>query len=115
MATSGGRGQHPEQDRAGERRGSERPLALAVTLAIAATAVLFLIVASLLTIPLFALARFTEPSRGLGREWFVDGLRWAIIGGAVVAVAAGAAFGWWLRRGGKLPEAPKPWETFEER
>jgi len=41
-------------------------------------ALFFLIVASLFTIPLFALARFTEPSRGTDREWFRDGLRWAI-------------------------------------
>ena len=74
-------------------------------------ALFFLIVASLFTIPLFALARFTEPSRGTDREWFRDGLRWAILGGGVVAVIGAAALGWWVRKGGKFPQAPRPWET----
>lgn len=91
-----------------ERR---RSIGLAVFLGIGAAALFFLVVASLLTIPLFALARFTEPGHGTGREWFRDGLRWAVIAGALVAVAAGAGLAWWLRSGGKLPDAPKPWET----
>lgn len=69
---------------------------------------LFLIAASLLTIPLFALARVTEPVQGTGREWFWSGLRWAVVGGAVIGVAGGGGVAWWLRRGGKLTEPFPP-------
>lgn len=94
-----------------EERPEERSLGLAIALGIGAAAVLFLIAASLLTIPLFALARFTEPSQGTGREWFREGLRWAVWGGVVVAVVAGTAVAYWIRRGARIPEAPKPWEV----
>lgn len=88
-----------------------RSVAVAAVAGVAAAAVLFLIVASLFTIPLFALARFTEPGHGTDREWFREGLRWAVLGGAVVALACGAGLAWWLRRGGRIPQAPRPWET----
>lgn len=51
--------------------------------------------ASLLTIPLFAMARFTEPMRGTGREWFRTGLRFAFVLGGVGGVVGGVATAWW--------------------
>jgi len=86
-------------------------MAVVVLLALGGGALLFLIVASLLTIPLFALAQFTEPGRGTGREWFRDGLRWAVLAGALVAAGAGAGLAWWLRKGGRIPQPPKPWDV----
>jgi len=65
----------------------------------------------LFTIPLFALARFTEPAHGTGREWFTTGLRWAAGLGVVAGLVVGTVTAWWYREGYTLPESPPPSET----
>lgn len=107
------------QDRGVSPRGGEpaeaRPLGRSVLLGATAGVVLSLMAAALLTMPLFALAWFTEPVHGTGRAWFSSGVRWAIVAGAVVGLAGGVGVARWLRRGGKLPEAPDVWEILDRR
>lgn len=107
------------QDRRVSSRGGEpaeaRPLGRSVLLGAAAGVALSLVAAALLTMPLFALAWFTEPVHGTGRAWFSSGVRWAVVAGAVVGLAGGVGVARWLRRGGKLPEAPHAWEILDRR
>jgi len=82
---------------------------MAVVIGIAVAFTMFVLLAALLTMPLFALARFTEGDTALHRPWFGTGLRIAGGLGAVAGVAAGAAIGRYYRRGGtfQLPEPPE--------
>ena len=62
------------------------------------------IVVSIVAIPLFALARFTEPSHGLDEPLIRNGLvRVAIPAGLLVGALCGVAVGLWYQRGGRLP------------
>lgn len=92
-----------------------RPLGRSLLFGTAAGVALSVIAAALLTMPLFALAWSTEPAHGTGRAWFSSGLRWAIASGVVIGLAGGAGVARWLRRGGKLPEAPRAWEILDRR
>ena len=85
-----------------------RSLLVAIGLAIAVGTVMFVLIASLLTMPLFALARFTEAETALHRPWFTTGLRIAASVGAVVGLGAGVWIGRFFRKGGRfeLPEPP---------
>ena len=87
-----------------------RSLGVAVVVGVGAGLALFLVAASLLTIPLFALARFTEPEHGLDRHWFSEGLRWAVAGGLVFGTVCAVVLGRWFHRGGRIPDGRPPWE-----
>ncbi len=77
-------------------------LAIGVGVGIGLTVVA--IVVAIVAIPLFALARFAEPERGLARPVIRDNLlHVAVPAGVVVGVVAGAVVGRWYRRGGHLP------------
>jgi hypothetical protein len=81
---------------------------MAIVIGIAVTAVMFVLVAALLTMPLFALARFTEGDTALHRPWFGTGLRIAAVLGGVAGVTAGVGLARFYRKGGtfQLPEPP---------
>jgi hypothetical protein len=77
-------------------------LALAVGLAVglAAIGVIF----SIIAIPLYALARFAEPGKGLDEPFIRNGLlKVAVPAGGVLGTITGLAVGLWYRRGGRLP------------
>ena len=62
------------------------------------------IIVSIIAIPLFALARFADPAKGLDDPLIRNGLvKIAIPAGAVLGTAAGALVARWYRRGGHLP------------
>jgi hypothetical protein len=85
-----------------------RSLLAAAGLGLAVATVMFVLVASLLTMPLFALARFTEAETALHRPWFTTGLEIAGGIGATIGVISGIWIGRYFRRGGRfeLPEPP---------
>jgi hypothetical protein len=77
-------------------------LAIGVGLAIGLSVVA--IVIAIVAIPLFALARFAEPERGLARPVIRDNLlHVAVPAGVIVGVLTGAVVGRWYKRGGRLP------------
>ena len=77
-------------------------LAVAVGLAVALAAVA--VIVSIIAIPLFALARFAEPGKGLDEPFIRNGLvKVAIPAGAVLGTLTGLLVGRWYRRGGRLP------------
>jgi hypothetical protein len=58
----------------------------------------------IVAMPLFALARFAEPGKGLDRPLVRDNLvHLALPAGAVAGVVVGAVVGRWYHRGGRLP------------
>jgi len=85
-----------------------RNLLAAIGIGVAVAAIMFVLVASLLTIPLFALARFTEAETALHRPWFGRGLQIAGALGLLTGATTGVWFGRFFRRGGRfeLPEPP---------
>jgi hypothetical protein len=77
-------------------------LAVGVGLAVGLAAVA--IIVSIIAIPLFALARFAEPGKGLDEPLIRNGLvKVAIPAGAVLGTVAGLLVGRWYLRGGRLP------------
>lgn len=84
-----------------------RSLLAAVVLGLGVGVVVFVIVASLLTMPLFALARFTEGQTALHRPWFATGIRIAAVLGGVAGLVSGVWLGRYFRRGGRF-EFPEP-------
>jgi hypothetical protein len=83
-----------------------RSLLLAVGVGVGLGLCVVAIVIAIVAIPLFMLARITEPSQGLGldRPVIRDNLiHVALPAGAVAGLAAGAVVGRWYRRGGRLP------------
>ena len=87
---------------------SRRGLVMAIAIGVTVAAVMFVLIAALLTMPLFALARFTEGDTALHRPWFGTGLRIAAVLGGVAGAAAGVTIARFYRRGGtfQLPEPP---------
>ena len=83
---------------------SRRPVLLAVVVGLAVALAAIGVVFSIIAIPLFALARFTEPGHGLDEPLIRNGLvRVAIPAGAVLGTLTGLAVARWYRRGGRLP------------
>ena len=83
-----------------------RSLLLAVAVGVGLGLCVVAIVVAIVAIPLFALARATEPSGGaaLDRPFIRNNLlHVALPAGAVVGLVAGAVVGRWYRRGGRLP------------
>ena len=83
-----------------------RSLLLATAVGLGLGLCVVAIVVAIVAIPLFALARATEPSGGVGldRPVIRDNLiHVALPAGVVVGVVAGAVVGRWYRRGGRLP------------
>jgi len=90
---------------AGERRNA----LVAIALGLGVAFLMFVLFASLLTMPLFALARFTEGETALHRPWFATGLKIAGLLGGTVGVCTGVWLARFYRRGGhfELPEPPE--------
>lgn len=87
----------PEQD-------LKRSVGLAVLVGVGIGLTVIAVVFAIVAIPLFALARFAEPGRGLDRPVIRDNLlHVALPAGALVGVVCGAVVGRWYRRGGHLP------------
>jgi hypothetical protein len=83
---------------------SRRPVLLAVLMGLAVAVAAIGVVFSIIAIPLFALARFTEPGHGLDEPLIRNGLlRVAVPVGALLGTATGVAVALWYRRGGRLP------------
>ena len=85
------------------RRAVVVAVAVGVLVGLAVLAVVFAIIA----IPLFALARVTEPSGGAGLDRPVirdNLLHVALPVSAVAGVVAAVVVGRWYRRGGRLPQ-----------
>jgi len=77
-------------------------LAVGVGLAVGLAAVALIV--SIIAIPLFALARFADPGKGLDQPVIRNGLlKVAIPSGAVLGTLTGVLVGRWYRRGGRLP------------
>jgi len=85
-----------------------RPILLALVVGVAMALLSIAIVMSIIAIPLFALARFAEPSSGLDRPLIRNGLvRVAVPVGLVLGSLSGVLVARWYRRGGHLP---REWE-----
>jgi hypothetical protein len=81
-----------------------RSLLLAVAVGFGVGLVVLAVGFAVVAIPLFALARFAEPGRGLARPVIRDNLlHVAGPAGLVAGAVAGAVVGRWYRRGGRLP------------
>jgi hypothetical protein len=81
-----------------------RSLGVAVVVGLAVGLSVLAIGIAIVAIPLFALARFAEPGRGLQRPVIRDNLlHFALPAGAALGLLAGAVVGRWYRRGGTLP------------
>ena len=86
-----------------ERPGRSVLLAVAVGVAVGLAAIG--IVISIVAVPFFALARFTEGSKGLDQPLVRTALtKVALPAGLVLGSLAGLAVGRWYRKGGRLPE-----------
>jgi hypothetical protein len=86
----------------------ERPLTrsvgVAVLVGLAVGLAALAIGVAIIAIPLFALARFAEPGRGLERPVIRDNLiHFALPAGAIAGTIVGGIVGRWYRRGGTLP------------
>jgi hypothetical protein len=90
-----------------EERDRRRNVMVAVALGIAVALIMFVLVAALLTMPLFALARFTEGETALHRPWFGRGLKIAGVLGGATGLVAGVWLARFYRRGGRF-ELPEP-------
>src|SRR4051794_931722 len=87
----------PEQD-------LKRSVALAVLVGLGIGLTIVAVVFAIVAIPLFALARFAEPGRGLDRPVIRDNLlHVALPVGLLAGLVCGAVVGRWYRRGGQLP------------
>jgi len=83
---------------------SRPPILLAVVVGLAVALAAIGVVFSIIAIPLFALARFTEPGHGLDEPLVRNGLlHVAVPVGALLGTATGVAVALWYRRGGRLP------------
>jgi hypothetical protein len=83
---------------------ARRPVLLAVFVGLAVALAAIGVVFSIIAIPFFALARFTEPGHGLDEPFIRNGLlHVAVPVGALLGTATGVAVALWYRRGGRLP------------
>ena len=81
-----------------------RPVLVAVAVGLAVGMAAVGIIVSIIAIPLFALARFAEPGKGLDEPLIRTGLvKVALPVGAVLGVATGVLVARWFHRGGRLP------------
>jgi len=81
-----------------------RPVLLAVAVGLAVGLAVVAVIVSIIAIPLFALARFAEPGKGLDEPLIRTGLvKVAIPAGAVIGLTTGVLVARWVRRGGRLP------------
>lgn len=82
-----------------------RSVLLAVVVGVAVGLAAIGIVVSIVAVPFFALARFTEGSKGLDQPLVRTALtKVALPAGLVLGSLAGLAVGRWYRKGGRLPE-----------
>jgi len=82
-----------------------RPVLLACAVGVAVGLSAIAIIVSIIAIPLFALARFADPGKGLDNPLIRNGLvKVALPVGAVLGTAAGALVARWYRKGGRLPQ-----------
>ena len=73
---------------------------VALGIALVSTAVTYSIVA----MPFYALARATEPGKGVDRPFLRDAItHWALPGSIALGLVAGIVVGVWYARGGTLP------------
>ena len=81
-----------------------RPVLLAVAVGLAVGLAAVAVIISIVAIPLFALARFAEPGKGLDQPLIRTGLvKVAIPAGALLGLLTGVLVARWYRRGGRLP------------
>jgi hypothetical protein len=86
----------------GER--PHRPALLALAVGVAVGLACIGLIVSIIAIPFFALARFTEGAKGLDQPLVRTALtRVALPAGILLGTLAGLAVGRWYRKGGTLP------------